>query len=161
MRAEQTLIPSVLDRLLDDAPEQAAESGRNRVQLLRDLKVAVGRDLQDLLNTRRRNLIIPPGCGELERSLVSYGLPDLSGSGPVSSVERTALCGTLRTVIMRNEPRLLRVHVSLVTAEDPLDRTLRFRIEAMLRADPAPEPVVFDSVLESSTGEFAVQGASE
>jgi type VI secretion system protein ImpF len=45
----------------------------------------------------------------------------------------------------------LRVSVSL--AEDPerIDRTLRFRIEALAQAKPAPEPLIFDSVLDPST----------
>ena len=33
---------------------------------------------------------------------------------------------------------------------------LRFRIDATIRAEPAPEPVVFDSSLEPLTGGFAV-----
>jgi type VI secretion system protein ImpF len=41
---------------------------------------------------------------------------------------------------------------------DPLDRTLRFRINAMLRAEPAPEPVVFDSALQPTTGNVEVKG---
>jgi len=35
---------------------------------------------------------------------------------------------------------------------------LRFRIDALLRADPAPEPVIFDSTLEPVTTQFAVTG---
>jgi type VI secretion system protein ImpF len=53
------------------------------------------------------------------------------------------------------EPRFvgLRVHLEPV---DPLDKQLRFRIEANLNVEPAPEPVVFDTVLQSGNGEFAV-----
>ncbi|MGH7201272.1 MAG: type VI secretion system baseplate subunit TssE, partial [Planctomycetaceae bacterium] len=56
------------------------------------------------------------------------------------------------------EPRLLNVRVSLLENAEELDRTLRFRIDALLRCDPAPEPVVFDSQLETATGSFAVRG---
>ena len=42
----------------------------------------------------------------------------------------------------------------------PLDRTLRFRIDGLLRAEPAPEPVVFDSALQPATGNVEVKGAS-
>jgi type VI secretion system protein ImpF len=48
--------------------------------------------------------------------------------------------------------------VELVANPEPGDRTLRFRIDALLRADPSPEPVVFDSTLEPATHTFAVQG---
>ncbi len=45
-----------------------------------------------------------------------------------------------------------------LTGAEPLDRTLRFRIEALLRVEPAPEPVAFDSTLEPGAGGFAVRG---
>jgi type VI secretion system protein ImpF len=41
---------------------------------------------------------------------------------------------------------------------EPLDRTLRFRIDATLYAEPAPEPVVFDSSLQPATGDVHVRG---
>jgi type VI secretion system protein ImpF len=59
-----------------------------------------------------------------------------------AAVERT---------IQRFEPRFLRVSVSLIGDAERVDRTLRFRIEALVQAKPAPEPVVFDSVLDPST----------
>ena len=40
---------------------------------------------------------------------------------------------------------------------DPEDRTLRFRIEALMYADPAPEPIVLDSVLEPVSRNFSVR----
>ena len=158
IRPDQPLVPSVLDRLLDDAPETTTEPARSRAQLLRDLKQAVRRDIEDLLNTRRRNLPLPPGLAELDTSLLAYGIPDFSGTGPGSAKEREAFCRQIEGVIRRHEPRLLRVSVEPAGAADPTDRTLRFKIDALLRADPAPEPVVFDSSLEPTSGEFAVMG---
>ena len=38
------------------------------------------------------------------------------------------------------------------------DRALRFRIEALLRVEPAPEPVTFDAVLQLNTQKYVVQG---
>src|SRR5437879_5432811 len=38
IRPDQPLVPSVLDRLLDDDPGTSTEPARNRSQLLRDLK---------------------------------------------------------------------------------------------------------------------------
>ena len=46
------------------------------------------------------------------------------------------------------EPRFKEVKVAYVENKDQKDRTLRFRIDAMLYADPTPEVIVFDSVLE-------------
>jgi predicted component of type VI protein secretion system len=36
-------------------------------------------------------------------------------------------------------------------------RELKFRIEANLDVEPAPEPVSFDTVLQMGSGEFRVQ----
>ena len=41
---------------------------------------------------------------------------------------------------------------------EPADRTFRFKIDAMLIAEPAPEPIVFDSELRPGTGDFEVKG---
>jgi type VI secretion system protein ImpF len=158
IRADQPLVSSVLDRLLDDEPEVTAEPARNRAQLLRDLKLAVRRDIEDLLNTRRRNMLPPTGLKELGASLLSYGIPDFSGTGPVTAKDRDAFCRLIETIIRQNEPRLLKVGVELAANPEPGDRTLKFRIDALLRADPSPEPVVFDSTLEPATSQFAVKG---
>jgi type VI secretion system protein ImpF len=158
IRPDQPLAPSVLDRLLDDDPAVQVEAARNRTQLLRELKQSVRRDLEDLLNTRRRNLALPPGLKELGTSLLAYGVPDFSGAGPATAKDRDAFCRQIEAIIRASEPRLLRVAVELAAPPDPADRSLRFRIEALLRADPAPEPVTFDTALEARTNQFAVSG---
>ena len=62
--------------------------------------------------------------------------------------------------IRRFEPRFQQVDVKMLENFDPLDRTLRFRIDALLRAEPAPEPVVFDSSMQPATCNVQVRGAS-
>lgn len=157
-RNDQPLISSVLDRLIDDAPEESVEAPRNRSQLLRELKQSVRRDLENLLNTRRRNLVPPKDLTEVANSLITYGLADFSGTGPVAAKERDAFCRQIESVIVANEPRFLSVTVEITANQEMMDRTLRFKIDALMRADPAPEPVIFDSALEPVTGQFAVQG---
>lgn len=157
IKAEQPLVPSVLDRLLDDEPEVAAEPPKGRSQVLRELKLAVRRDLENLLNTRARRTSWPAELTELKQSLLTYGLPDITG-GAGDRGRRDALCRTIEAVVRRGEPRFVTVRVGLLGENQPMDRTLRFRIDALLRADPAPEPVVFDSILRPSDGTFEVKG---
>src|SRR5918994_1889326 len=95
VRPDQRLVPSVLDRLLDDDPGVSAEPPRNRSQLLRDLKLSVRRDVENLLNARRRNVALPPGLPELARSLLSYGVADFSGTGPATAKQRETFCRAL------------------------------------------------------------------
>jgi type VI secretion system protein ImpF len=158
IRPDQPLVPSILDRLIDDDPEVTSELPRNRSQLLRDMKVAVRRDIENLLNSRRRNVSLPARLPELAQSLLAYGIADFSGTGPTTSKQREAFCRVLEEIIRLNEPRLLEVRVELVANQESGDRTLKFRIDALLRADPAPEPVIFDSSLEPVTNTFAIQG---
>ena len=42
---------------------------------------------------------------------------------------------------------------------DVEDRTFRFRIDALLIAEPAPEPIIFDSELRPGTGDIEVKEA--
>ena len=56
------------------------------------------------------------------------------------------------------EPRLRSVRVTLVPVRDTTSRVLRFQIEGMLRLEPAPERVTFDTVLELTSGEYEVKG---
>jgi type VI secretion system protein ImpF len=158
IKAEQPLVPSVLDRLLDDDPGVRREPAKNRHQVLRELKQSVRRDLENLLNTRVRCQAGPPHLKELTQSLINYGLPDFSGAGLGVAQDRDAICEILQTVIRQGEPRFKSVDVQILGNPEPLDRTLRFRIDALLIADPAPEPIVFDSILKPATGDFEVKG---
>ena len=156
---DQPLVPSVLDRLLDDEPDVSREPPRQpRIRSWRELKLAVQRDLRNLLNTRCRCRHFPPELKELEQSLVNYGIPDFTGTnlGPVKGREQ--FCRTLQSVLRQYEPRFKTVKVQLLTNTDPLDRTLNFRIDGLVYADPAPEPVIFDSSMRPVTGTFEVKG---
>lgn len=156
---ETRLVPSLLDRLLDDSPEASSEPASARMQDVRDLKAAVGRDLQALLNTRREALDeLPSDYAEVTRSLVNYGLPDFSALSVVSMDDRGRMARVLEEAIVLFEPRLERVQVTL---EPPRthDQALRFRVEALLRVRPSPEPVTFDAVLQLSTQQYDVRGS--
>jgi type VI secretion system protein ImpF len=161
VRAEQPLVPSVLDRLLDFEPHLSREAPKGRTQVLRELKLSVRRDLENLLNTRTRCLPWPPGLTELKQSLVNYGVPDLTGASLGTPEEREGFRRNLEQVIRRHEIRLRSVDVVLLDNAEPLDRTLRFRIDALLEVDPAPEPVVFDSSLKLTNGGFEVKAGAD
>jgi type VI secretion system protein ImpF len=159
-RENQLPASSVLDRLLDDDPGVTREPARSRAQALRDLKQAVRRDLENLLNTRHNWLNWAPVLKELDQSLMNYGLADVTGTGLSSAREREEFCRTLQNILRRYEPRFKSVTVRLLSNAAPLDRTLRFRIDALLRVEPTPEPIVFDSMLEPASAMFVVKGVN-
>jgi type VI secretion system protein ImpF len=160
VRSDQPLLPSVLDRLLDDDPSKTLEAPKSRTQVLRELKQSVRRDLESLLNTRWRSTSWPEHFQELEVSLLSYGLPDVTGADLASASRREEFRRTIDRVIRHFEPRLTKVSVKLLDQGQPLDRTLRFRIEGVLNVEPAPEPVAFDSAVEPATGNVEVKGTT-
>ncbi|MGO9601377.1 MAG: type VI secretion system baseplate subunit TssE [Isosphaeraceae bacterium] len=161
IRTDLLLLPSVLDRLIDNDPQVHLEASASRNQLLRDLKQAVRRDLENLLNTRIRCISWPADLPELKQSVVNYGIPDLTGTPLASSREREEFRRTIQSVILLYEPRLKKLKVTLGDQADAIDRTIRFRLEAILQAEPAPEPVAFDSTLRLTTGSFEVKGQSD
>lgn len=145
---KQQIRPSILDRLIDHEPERKAESEKDRFQVMRELRESVRRDLEALLNTRYRIMAPDKSMKELDKSLLNYGLPDLATINLVDEDIRSDFCRTLETTIKTYEPRFKSVSVTTLQNADPQDRTVRFRIDAMLHADPAPEVIIFDSILE-------------
>jgi type VI secretion system protein ImpF len=155
---DERLIPSVLDRLINLEPERKTEQVAGRTQVLRQMKASVGRDLQNLLNTRCRATSWPEALTELDESLAAYGIPDCVGINTGSREQQSELRRMIQQAVELFETRLTNVHVSLTDTNDPTDRALRFRIDAMLKVDPAPEPVAYDSRLDASIGSFSVDG---
>lgn len=160
IEADQPLVPSVLDRLIDEEPTATREPPKSRSQLLRDLKQSIRRDLENLLNTRQRCQSWPDSLSELEVSLVNYGIPDLTGAALGAASGREEFRQVFEKAIRLFEPRFARLTVEMLGNAEPLDRILRFRINAMLYAEPAPEPIVFDSALQPTTGNVEVKGTS-
>lgn len=152
------IVPSVLDRLIDDAPNESQEPVTGRFQSIREMERVVARDLEALLNSRREALEeLPSEFAEVNRSLLTYGLPDLSSFSLLSENDRNRVRRVIEQTIAAAEPRLGRVNVKLEPPRDH-DRGLRFRIDAQLQIDPAPEPVSFDGQLQLQTQQYIVRG---
>ncbi len=148
---------TVLDRLIDEEPNVSSEAPASRQKSLRQLKAAVRRDLEWLLNTRQMVDAVPPALKETTRSLAVYGLPDFTSYSIKSPSERNRVRRALENAISTFEPRLEDVTVSL----DPMhetERVIRFRVDARLKVDPVPEPITFDTVLQLGSGQYLVQG---
>ncbi|HXF43443.1 MAG TPA: type VI secretion system baseplate subunit TssE [Pyrinomonadaceae bacterium] len=148
--------PSVLDRLIDYEPRETREPPRSRSSSIQELKNAVRRDLEWLLNTRCYLEAPEHGLEETKKSLAFYGLPDITGLSAQNPDEQNRLAAALENAIRTFEPRFLNLKI---TMEPPshTERAIKFRINAQLDVDPAPEPVMFDTVLELGSGDFAVR----
>lgn len=157
-RAERTARPTVVDRLIDFEPRTAADPALSTNESVRRYKDAVLRDLEWLLNTRRSIIPVPEECAELRESVFLYGLPDVSSMSGDSDVTRRDLLHEIEECIRIFEPRLTGVRVSPVEESEGARRQVRFVIEGLLRMEPNPERVLFDTVLELSSGKIQVAG---
>ena len=155
--ADQDLLPSVLDRLIDDQPGHSAEAAERGTVQLAAIKDSVRRDLQWLLNARQPLVDIPPGPGPLRNSIMTYGLPDFTHATFSRLDDQRDLRQIIQDRISRFEPRLTSVVVTLLKG-NPLERKLDFRIDAMLEVEPVREQVTYDSSLELTTKSFTVKG---
>jgi type VI secretion system protein ImpF len=152
----QALMPTILDRLID--PDSGGTAWRRGYGVAQMAEV-VQRDLEDLLNTRQSNPDLPEAYTEIQKSVLSYGLPDLISLDAVTPAQREEIGRVLEAIVARFEPRLKDIRATLINASDGQERTVKFRIEARLCLDPAPD-VAFDTVLELATGHYSVQPSS-
>lgn len=150
------LQPSIIDRLVD--PESAGTTILTGYTVEKMYK-AVLSDLEDLLNSVHTARDIPADFPDVRDSVVGYGLPDLTSIESISAEQRATIARTIRRAIERFEPRLRAVKVAILKHDDALHMSLKFRIDARLAVDPAPD-VAFDTILEVGTGKYLVTPAA-
>lgn len=151
---ERTVRASVLDRLVDHEPRTPADSPKTWEQSVRALKAALLRDLEWLFNTRRIADPAPDDYPEVQRSLYHFGMVDITSMSGDSELVRRQLTREIEQAVRQHEPRLDDVRVTLIDRDEENRRQIRFHIEGLLRMDPNPERIAFDTVLETSSGEF-------
>lgn len=149
--------PSVFDRLIDTSDDSTGSSSGWALEQLKD---AVARDLEDLLNTRTA---IPAETlakyPDVARSLINYGLMDFSAMCLTSDEDRNKICAAVKTAIALHEPRLYGVNAGLRVKTDGESR-VDFVISGLLKTVSRAEPVYFDAVLQASTHRYSVSKTS-
>jgi type VI secretion system protein ImpF len=149
-------MPSLLDRLID--PTSGGTAWR-RGYGVEQMTESVRRDLEELLNTRQSTAGLSRDFGEVQRSVIGYGLPDLTTLAAYTAEQREDIGRLIEEAISRFEPRLRGVRAVMLDNKEAHDRSVKFRIDARLCVDPAPE-VAFDTVLELTTGHYSVKPSS-
>jgi type VI secretion system protein ImpF len=137
---------SLLDRLIDDAPDRAIDPPIGQSEVMRATRENIRRDLEAILNTRRLCVTTAPELSAIRTALPNFGVTDLVGTAIGTPEQRAELVRTLEETIRIFEPRFRTVTLILVKSRDPHDRALRFRIEA----------IVFESKLDPATRSFSV-----
>ncbi|QYD71368.1 type VI secretion system baseplate subunit TssE [Paraburkholderia edwinii] len=156
---QERLQPSLLDRLTDLAPVRREESREQRVITAARLRECVTRDIAWLLNcTRHWSSEELMDCAEVDRSVLNFGIPDLAGTA-LSGVNAEDLENRIRVALLHFEPRLIAstVQVTVNVDESRMDnRSLSFRIEAEMWAQPMPLALYLRTDLDLETGEFRI-----
>ena len=157
--SRQTLITSsLLDRLMDNAPQSTTETQSETHYDMVRYKRAVATDLEALLNTRCSYLgdemldLYP----QAKDSLLLFGITDLSSLSLLNPEDRMFLRENIRKAIERFEPQLAKVRVNLEISKE-LHQVLRFRVDALLRVHPNRPPVTFDAMLQLSSNTYVVK----
>ncbi len=151
------LLPSLLDRLLDDRPHQSTEPSGLRTFSLAEYKASIVRDLEVLVNTRQ-SLVAEEleGFPHLAGSILEYGMPDFTSRSVLDPHDRRLIQQQLERAISTGDRRFHRVRVQLLAQQDG-HRMLTFRVDAVLHLQDISRQVSFDAVLQVNTQEYTVQ----
>jgi type VI secretion system protein ImpF len=134
---------SLIDRLIDDDPQGSADAHESEEDAVARYKVALRRDLENLLNTRRPWL---PGVARypgLDRTVIGYGIPDLSTEDMSVPAVRERVRRVVAQVIREHEPRLSEIDIEM--DDGPTSRGMRLRISAVLNIMQSEETVVYEA----------------
>lgn len=146
------LLPSLKDRLLD--PDSMGSKGQSGYSL-REIFDSVRQDLEELLNTRRSRQVLERQYPEVAKSIVSYGMPDLSSIDTSTPGKHEAIGPIIEKIITQHEPRLRKVRATLIRTR-ALELRVLFHIDAELCVDPSPQ-VAFETVVELTTGHASIR----
>lgn len=154
---ERVLTRSVLDRLLDDNPDLETDPTLSLSQQVVEMREAIRRDLESLLNTRRRPEAPPSALDELNDALVSYGVDGMLSASLVTDESKLRLARLMERRIAMFETRLSNIKVTILKARMEGERALRMRINASFRLHEGMPPVSFESRIDPSTQSFIVE----
>jgi len=149
MDSQPGLTPSIIDRLTDPESRGTVTRPGYSVEQTAD---AIQHDLERLLNTRSDD------SDDLRQyrlycQVAGYGLPDLAALTRLKELDNNGICRMLEQKILRYEPRLKDVQVTLIPAEKGNPLKVQLHLRAILCVDPAPE-LAIDTVLDLGSGEF-------
>lgn len=163
MRYQPEPTRSLLDRLTDREPERADDVASAPFSI-RPVVEGLLRDLENLFNTRSFEGTNPhlglasqepvPLSSHSRRSILSYGSRDFSLDNPRSNQVQQAIRLEIIRLLECFEPRLKDVTVSL--GPPRAERTLNFRVEAILQVEPVAVPTAFDTHIDINSGSYTL-----
>ena len=158
--ARNRLQPALLDRLIDDEPENRREAEERRVMSKAELRQAVLRDLAALFNSVQPLGNAAAQYPMLAESVLNYGLPALSGQ-LASRLDVSVVEKAIHEAIVRFEPRILpdTLHVTALEWSSVLDthNVIEFEIRGHLWSQPVPLEILLRTQLDLEAGQVELR----
>jgi type VI secretion system protein ImpF len=159
------LWPVLLDRLTDEQPDnRKPEPVQARIMSRRAYRDGILRDLRWLLNSSNSVATIDfTGHGEAQRSVINFGVAELSGR-LASNVDKSELENMIRRAIVDFEPRILpqNLEVQVTLSEGAMDshNVLAVVIRGQLWSIPYPLEMLLRSDIDLETGQVVLHDES-
>ncbi|WP_367427872.1 type VI secretion system baseplate subunit TssE [Snodgrassella alvi] len=160
LRPKTHLLPTLFDRLRDDAPTCKTETSENYTVSSERLRAIVQRDLMYLLNTTNLedeiDLRLYP---QVAASVVNYGVPPIAGQY-MHEHKWIDIEKAIRRAILRFEPRLETSSLGvapLMKDESKLNyNVLLFEIRGRILTEPYPTSFVVQSAFDLETNRISI-----
>jgi type VI secretion system protein ImpF len=157
--SQERLQPSLLDRLTDDEPMNRKESADRQILSKTQLRQAVLRDLQWLLNAVQISPKLLTGLEHVKQSVLNFGLPALSGE-TATQIAHGDIEDALRVAIATFEPRIdsksLEVRVVMAGSILSTHNVLQLQIRGQLWAQPVPLELLMKADVDLETGQMTL-----
>ncbi|MCA8293413.1 type VI secretion system baseplate subunit TssE [Burkholderia sp. AU30198] len=164
-RASSHLMPTLLDRLRDDAPHRQTETPEEYTVTRKQMRDIVQRDLAYLLNTTSiEDRIDRNRHPQAAASTVNFGVPPLAGTF-IASRQWNDVEKMISRAIGDFEPRLIpnslvvapRTHADTDSAGEH-HNVLAFEVRGLIHMDPYPLEFMVQSSLDLETSEIRITG---
>jgi type VI secretion system protein ImpF len=162
-RPNQQLLPTLFDRLFDDAPRRKTELATEYTVDKKRMMDIVQRDLSFLLNTSSAEPDIDREAHPLvAQSVVNYGLPPLAGEH-MASKKWSEIEAIVRRTIIDFEPRILKSSLEISPSKisdkhnDKAYNMMSFVIRGQIFLEPYPMEFTVQSVLDLESNRFLMQ----
>ncbi|WP_175948281.1 type VI secretion system baseplate subunit TssE [Burkholderia pyrrocinia] len=159
-RASTRLLPTLLDRLRDDAPSRRTESPDEYAVTREQMRRIVQRDLAFLFNTTNlEDQIDRARYPAVAASTINFGLPPLH-THAVASHGWEVLERAVRRAIRDFEPRLLPDTLTVTRAPERAEYGLSFEVRGMLWMEPYPLQFIVQSTVDLEANRLEVSRLS-
>lgn len=158
---QERLQPALLDRLVDNEPDKKQEPRESRLITKNRLREAVLRDLAWLFNaTRLGGEVELTGYDYVQRSVVNFGLPALSGEMAVT-LDMIDIERSIKQAILDFEPRIMpaSLQVEALVSDSMLDQhnIVSIQIRGDLWAQPIPLELLLRTDVDLETGAVEIR----